>query len=155
MIGAGAMSMPRGTLQNDRGQSSDAKIQPMVMVFDSKARHRRKHRPKLKKPKTTLSPPAFTFINVSHPDEDNEDCRRLIKTHVMQSVLRRAEKLEARSMPNIHSELSMPEDEPSKNIHVQSTTWSMENSPRAPPSSLIVFPVQMQPYMPRLLINCA
>lgn len=149
------MNSPLGTLQDDRAGLLDAKVQPepMIMVFDSKARHRQKRRPKLKKPKpkTIASAPAFAFINVSQPDEEDEDARRLIKTHVMQNVLRRAEK----SKPDALSELSMPEIESFKRICVRQTTQSMENLPQAPASNLIVFPVQVQPYMLRLIHNCA
>lgn len=154
-IGARAMNSPLGTLQDDRGGFLDAKVQPMIMVFDSKARHRQKRRPKLKKPKTIASAPAFAFINVSQLGEEDEDSRRLIKTHVMQNVLRRAEKQEAKSNPDTPPESSMPENEFFKRTCVRQTTQSMENLPQAPVSNLIVFPVQVQPYMLRLIHNCA
>lgn len=152
------MNCPFENLQDDRRGLLDAKgtkVQPMMIIFDSKPRQRQKRRPKLKKLKTMASAPVFTFIKVSRPDEDDEDSRRRIKTHVMQNVLRRAEKQEAKSKPDTPSDLSIPENESIGGICVRQRAQSMQNSPRAPPSNLIPFPVQVQPYMRKLIHNCA
>lgn len=142
-----------GHLQDERRGLRNAKVQPMIMVFDSKARQQ-KPRSKPKKPKTIAYAPVFAFINVSRPGAEDEDSRRLIKTHVMQDVLRRAETQEAKNKPHLPTELSVLENEPLRRIYVRQTTPSTDDLPQAPPSNLVVFPVEAQPYMRRLIHNC-
>jgi hypothetical protein len=124
------------------------KIQPVVMIFDSKPRHpHQKHAKKPRKSHVAASGKRFAFVNISRPGEVDEVSRRLVKTHVMQDVLRlksgNCSKLEAESSES----LCLPRD-----------PWfsrSTENSPQAPPSYLFVFPIRTEPYMLKLVHDCA
>jgi hypothetical protein len=146
--------MPSGTLtlsaDADRSRlpaaRTSCKIQPVVMIFDSKPRHpRHKHAKKPKKPSAAASGKTFAFVNVSHPGKADEESRRLVKTHVMQDVLRR------KSGDCSQLELKFP-----KSLCLsQDSRRSVESSPQAPPSYLLTFPIQTEPYMLKLVHDCA
>jgi hypothetical protein len=133
----------RGRLPEAR---ASCKIQPVVMIFDSKPRHpRQKHAKKPRKPSAAASGKTFAFVNISGPGKADEESRRLVKTHAMQDVLRRkpgdCPKLEARSPKS----LCLSQDFPR----------FVESSPQAPPSYLLTFPIQTEPYMLKLVHDCA
>jgi hypothetical protein len=145
--------MPSETLtlsaNTDRGRLHEAraslKIQPVVMIFDSRPRNtRQKHAEKPRRP-FTASGKTFAFVNISRPGKADEENRRLVKTHVMQDVLRQksgnCSKLEVKS--------------PTSSCLSQDSPRSMESSPQAPPSCLLIFPFQTEPYMLKLVHDCA
>lgn len=152
---ASVMSLPLGIHQDNGYQSPSSNVRPVVIVFDSNSRHRHKRRPKLKMARAIASPQTFAFINISQPDREDEDSRRLIKTHVMQNFLQRAEKQNTRSKVVTVFELSTPKDDSLKSICACPAFRSTENSPQAPPSNLIILPIQMQPYMLKSMHDCA
>lgn len=133
----------------DRGRLLEArasrKIQPVVMIFDSKPRHSRQKYAKKPRKSSTASGKTFAFVNISRPGKADEESRRLVKTHVMQDVLRQKSddcpKLDVKS--------------PTSSCLSQDSPRSMESSPRAPPSYLLVFPFQTEPYMLKLVHDCA
>jgi hypothetical protein len=146
--------MPSKTLtlssDADRGRLPEAQasydIQPVVVVFDSKPRYpRQKHAKKSRKPSTDASGKTFVFVNVSRPGKADEESRRLVKTHAMQDVLRRqsgsCSKLEVMSLKR----LCLPQESPQ----------FVDSSPQAPPPHLFIFPIQTEPYMLRLIHDCA
>ena len=136
----------------DRGRLPEArascKIQPVVMIFDSKPRPPpQKYAKKPRGLSTATSEKTFAFVNISRPGKADEESRRLVKTHVMQDVLRRKS-----------GDCSRLEVTPPKSLcfpHSQDSQRSAENSPQAPPSYLLTFPIQTEPYMLQLVHDCA
>lgn len=155
------MSLPPACLQHDRGPLLDDEIQPVMIVFDSRIQnHQKRHskiRRKPKKKRPAVSQPAFAFINSSKPEKNDEVSRRLIKTHVMQNVLRRVEKQKVDPQIETHmdSGLVFQEEGSLECIYDHQNTRWMERSPQAPLSNLIAYPIKTQPYMRRLIHNCA
>ena len=127
---------------------------PVMIVFDTKSRSRQKRRSKLRKPMTTSAPQRFAFISVSHPQNQDEDCRRLIKTHVMQHVQRQAEAIRAKSAAEVAIEVSTLEDQSFSELHVCREGGRISDPPRALLANVIDFPIQMRPYMLQLLHKC-
>ena len=119
------------------------KPQPLVIVFNSKPRKLcRKHPGRPQTPSRIPLKKTFAFVNLSRPGPTDEESRRLVKTHAMQDVLRRQLRKEACSSKNSPS-------------HFQtSSQGSVVPSPRPPPSSLLTFPIQTEPYMFQLLHDC-
>jgi hypothetical protein len=124
---------------------ASCKIQPVVMIFDSKPRHpRQKNDKKPRKPPTAASGKTFAFVNISRPGKANEESRRLVKTHVMQGVLRQKS-----------GDCSKLDRKSSKSLCLsQDFTRSVESSPQAPPSYLLTFPIETEPYMLKLIHDC-
>jgi hypothetical protein len=128
------------------GARVNCKIEPVVMIFDSKPRELRpKHAKDRKMPSGAASAKTFAFVNTSQPGKTDEESRRLVKTHVMQDVLRRksggCSKQETRFFPG----LCLSQDSPQ----------CAGNSPRAPPSCFLIFPIQTEAYMLKLIHDCA
>lgn len=119
--------------------------EPVIIVFDSRSqKQRRKHDRKYAKLPTTLPTKSFAFINTSDMHGQDEDSRRLIKTHAMQDVLRRrSQKL---SRPQMESE--------DNSVAAQDATPISRSSPHAPLSSCLIFPIKTEPYMHKLIHNC-
>lgn len=151
-IGKANMPSETLTLSADAGPRrlhearTHRKVQPVVMIFDSKPRYpRKKHAKKPKTSCTTTSGKAFAFVHTSRPGKADEESRRLVKTHVMQDVLRRksggCSKLEVGS--------------PTSLCLCPDSLRSKGGSPQAPPSYLLIFPIQTEPYMLRLVHDCA
>lgn len=129
------------------------KSQPTVLIFDSKAQHARKRAPIAKKSRPC--PSSFAFI-ISQDDKLNDDDRRLVKTHAMQHVLEKKQR-SAITIDTL-SDYHALENEPLEHTFTPGSTPSNESStssPQAPPSNLIIFPIETQPYMLRLIHNCA
>ncbi|KAH5865662.1 hypothetical protein HBI92_115920 [Parastagonospora nodorum] len=145
--------MPSETLtlsaDTDRGRLHEAranlKIQPVIMIFDSRPRNTRQKHAKKSRKSSTASGKTFAFVNISRPGKVDEESRRLVKTHVMQDVLRQksgdCSKLEVMS--------------PTSSDLLQHSPRSMESSPQAPPSYLLIFPFQTEPYMLKLVHDYA
>lgn len=127
---------------------ASARIQPVVMIFDSKPRESRKKR--VKKPKigsATASGKTFAFVNISRPGKADEESRRLVKTHVMQDVLRQKSRdcstFKAKSQESMSLCLA------------QTSHRSVGSLPQVPPSYHPTFPIQTEPYMFKLVHDCA
>ena len=130
-------------------------VRPVMIVFDTKLRSRQNRRPKLRKPMMASPPPRFAFIHVSHPEDQDENCRRLIKTHVMHNVQRQAKTLRAEGRAHAAIEIPLLENESFRETRVCHEASRIKHSLRAPPLRNIIFPIQMQPYMLKLLYECA
>ncbi|KAH7378439.1 hypothetical protein DE146DRAFT_626470 [Phaeosphaeria sp. MPI-PUGE-AT-0046c] len=124
---------------------ASCKIRPVVMIFNSKPRHPSQNTKKPRKLHATAPGKAFAFVNTSRPGKADEETRRLVKTHVMQNVLRRKSqgfsKLEVNFLPS----LCLSENSPQP----------IRSSPQAPPSYLLTFPIHTEPYMLKMVHDCA
>ena len=146
------MTMPP---ESTHGARAKAKIQPTILIFDSKPQPAQRRGSRAKRPRSAAFAPSFAFIHVSQDDKENEDDRRLIKTHAMQYVLSKKQRVTGKLEPL--SEYSALDNEQPEDIYAPGsaeTTGSAGSSPHAPPSNLITFPIQTQPYMLRLIHNC-
>jgi hypothetical protein len=84
------MSVSLEVVRDDQGRLRDVNDQPMIMIFNSKPRRPRTSRGShsaRRKPRKA-GPQSFAFINVTRPDEEDEDARKLIRTHAMQDHCR-------------------------------------------------------------------
>lgn len=133
----------RDRLPGARGSS---RAQPIVIIFDSKPhRQRQKLTKKTRKEFAVGSGKTFAFVNISRPGNADEESRRLVKTHVMQDVLRR------KSSHQFNPEVKFPE-----RLYIsQDFSRSMEGRPQALPSYRFIFPVHTEPYMLKLFHECA
>ncbi|PVI00753.1 hypothetical protein DM02DRAFT_526291, partial [Periconia macrospinosa] len=85
-------------------------------------------------------------INVSHPGKVDEESRRLVKTHVMQDFL-------CSKSVGCFKDVEV---KPLKGLClIEGTPWPVGNSPQAPPSFFLTFPIQTEPYMLKLVHDCA
>lgn len=132
---------------------AEAKIRPTILIFDSKPQHAQRRVSKVKKP--TSAAPSFAFIQISQAEKVNEDERRIIKTHAMQHVLYRKQGLTGK-LKSLSKHVAY-ESGPFEKSDAHGSTGlngSIRSNPQAPPSNLLTFPIQTQPYMLRLLHNC-
>lgn len=145
--------MPSGTLtlsdEAPRSQMPHArancKIQPVVMIFDSKPRELRQKRAKDRQMLSrTASVKTFAFVNTSQPGKPDKESRRLVKTHVMQDVLRRKSGASSKLETEYPTNSSLFQDSP----------CSTAGSLRAPPSYLQDYPIRTEPYMLKLVHDC-
>jgi hypothetical protein len=146
--------MPSDTLtlsaDADQGQLPEArascKIPPVVVIFDSEPRHQRqKNANKPRKPSAAASGKTFAFVNISRPGKADEESRRLVKTHMMQDMLRRKAGDYSKLRVKSPKSLCVSQDSPR----------SVESSAQGPPSYLLIFPIQTEPYMFKLVHDCA
>lgn len=134
--------MPQGPLLEPRPKG---KIKPIVMIFDSKPRHaRQKNAKKPPKNYSAASKKTFAFVNTSHPVEADEESRRLVKTHVMQEVLRQKLLDRSKLEKEPTKRLCYPRDPPLFRVIL----------PEAPLSYLFTYPIQTEPYMLKLVHDC-
>jgi len=148
----GKMNVPLEVVQDDQGRLRDVNDQPMIMIFNSKPRRPRTSRGShsVKRKPRTAEPQSFAFINVTRPDKKDEDARKLIRTHVMQDLHRR-ESQKPSSGSSKKRQTSSGNSPPPQNI----LTLAIPPQPPADGPAVIRFPIQMQPYMHRLIHQCA
>ncbi|RDW92649.1 hypothetical protein BP5796_02043 [Coleophoma crateriformis] len=146
----GMMNLPLKVVQDDQGRFRDINNQPMIMILNNKARHpRTSGRLNRAKEKSRMAgPKPFEFINITKPDNGSEDeeVRTLIRTHVMRSLNRRERRKCSSSLHTSPGCIFPPQD------------ILLPMIPPQPPAygpTFIPFPVQMQPYMRRLIHQCA
>lgn len=144
------MDAPLIVVRNKQGRLRDVNDQPMIMIFDSKPRgSRASRRSRSTKDKTKSAvPQSFAFINVTKPNEEDEDARKLIRTHVMQNRNWREQQKSSSASSTGTQTFS------GKDVDVLSecnpTLVLPSQAPTVGPA-FGDFPIQMQPYMHRLL----
>lgn len=153
------MNIPLNVIQDEEGRLRDVNGQPMIVVFPSKPRRPRAARKSgsARDEARTTQAQSFAFINVTRPDKEDEDSRQLIRTHVMKDFRARARgKQKSGSCLNVlpqgsNERQAFPENDGSARddaLHPPALP-----APTAGPDPA-VFPVQMQPYMRRLIHQC-
>jgi hypothetical protein len=153
------MNVPLNVIQDEEGRLRDVNGQPMIVVFPSKPRRPRAARKSgsAKDKARTARAQSFTFINVTKPDEEDENSRQLIRTHVMKDFRARArEKQKSGSGLN-----ALPQASNERQACLGNDGSAQDDASRTPalPAPAAgpdpaVFPVQMQPYMRRLIHQC-
>ncbi|RDW80267.1 hypothetical protein BP6252_04905 [Coleophoma cylindrospora] len=136
------MNLPLKVVRDDQGRFRDINNQPMIMIFDNRARRpRTSGRPNRAKEKSQMAgQQSFAFINVTRPDNGTEDeeVRTLIRTHVMRNLNRRERQKCSSSLHASPGSNFPPQDVLPPAIPPQPSTYG---------PAFIPFPVHMQPYM--------
>lgn len=121
------------------GTRAGCEVRPVTMIFDSKARAPRQRPVRISmKPSAAATGQKFAFVNTSGPPKADEESSRLVKTHVMQEVLRREGHRKRKTKLSDRCDLAIKLP-----------------APRPPPSDLRVFPIETEPYMLKLVQHCA
>ena len=152
------MSVPLEVAQDDQGRLRDVNDQPMIMIFDSKPRRPRSSRRSYsaKEKPRTVAPQSFAFINVTRPDEEDEDARKLIRTHVMRDLHRRERQMSSSGLKVLPRASITWQTSSGNNFRPQNIlSIAIPPQPPADGSAFVVFPVQMKPYMRNLIHQCA
>ena len=152
------MNVPLEIVQDDQGTLRDVNGHAMIMIFNSKARLPKTSRRcfSSKEKLIAVGRRSFAFINVTKPDEADEDARKVIRTHVMQD-LRQRERQKSSSRSKMLSlaankwKTSYGKKSPAQNT----LSLSVPSHPSTDGPAFVGFPVKMQPYMRRLIYQCA
>jgi len=144
----GKMNAPLDIVRDKQGRLRDVNDQPMIMIFDSKPRTSRRSHSAKTKTKSAVSQ-SFAFINVTKPSEEDEDARKLIRTHVMRDRNRQGRQ-KSTSASSTRSPTLAGNDIPYE--FYPPLVIPSQASALGP--AFVDFPIQMQPYMHRLLHQC-
>lgn len=153
----GMMSAPLQVVQDDQGRLRDVNDQPMIMIFNSKPRRPRTSRRSYsaKEKPGTVASQSFAFINVTRPDEENEDDRKLIRTHVMQDLQRRERQKSysgVKEFPPASAVIQKPSGR--KVLSLNTISCAIPPQPSSDGSSFVVFPVHVELCSRGLIHQC-
>jgi hypothetical protein len=146
------MYAPLNVVQDGQGSLRDLNGQPMIMIYDSKPT--RSARSKDLKPEKASAKESrsFAFINIVKPNQENQEIRKLIRTHVMLDLHQREKKTFHGSKKG--SRPLKKKQGCSRNIPLTVPSFAFPPWQLANKHASVVFPIEMQPYMHRLFDQC-